>query len=203
MEDPTSATHDTSEPTPAPETDETHDRESPDMETDDPDTMTAVPEPPPVLQSASPSLLPRHRVHGKRESAVEHERSVKPRIELPEEDEVNCRVFENKFRNMSTITVSGLTLFSRVFQTVNFPNQHPKMTATYIVFLMSKVSSLHLMCLGTIWRHCKRNRTLHEISLLPRFAKVRRRVSDSWIRRAGRNLKSQNLPTFRVGFDTK
>ena len=52
MEDPTSATQDTSKPTPALETDETNDKESPDMETDDPDTMTSVPEPPPVLQSA-------------------------------------------------------------------------------------------------------------------------------------------------------
>ena len=72
MEDPTSATHNTSDPKPAPETDETHDKESPDMETDDPDTKTSVPEPPRASQSASPSQLPRHRIYGKRESAVEH-----------------------------------------------------------------------------------------------------------------------------------
>ena len=76
------------EPTPAPKTDETHNKESLDMETDDPHTMTSVPGPPPVLQSTSPPLLPRHRTHGKRESAVEHGRSVKPRIELPAEDEL-------------------------------------------------------------------------------------------------------------------
>ena len=75
MEDPTSATQDTSEPTTAPETDETYDKESPDMETDDPDTMTSVPEPPLVLQSASPSLLTRQRIQGKRESAGKCQRS--------------------------------------------------------------------------------------------------------------------------------
>ena len=53
--DPMSATHDSSEPTPVPGTDETQDRESPDMETDDHDTMTAVPEPSPVSQSVPPS----------------------------------------------------------------------------------------------------------------------------------------------------
>ena len=38
LEDPTSAMPDSSEPKPAPETDETSDEESPDMETDDLDT---------------------------------------------------------------------------------------------------------------------------------------------------------------------
>ena len=32
--------------------------------------------------------MTRHRIFGKRGSAVEHERTVKPRIELPEEDEL-------------------------------------------------------------------------------------------------------------------
>ena len=58
------------------------------METHDPDTMTAVPEPLPVSQSVPPSQLPQHRICGKREAAVVHERSVRPRIELPEEDEL-------------------------------------------------------------------------------------------------------------------
>ena len=88
LEDPMSATHDSSEPTPAPETDETQDRESPVMETDGHDTMTAVPEPPPVSQSVPPSQLRQHRICGKREAAVVHERSVITRIELPEEDEL-------------------------------------------------------------------------------------------------------------------
>ena len=33
-----------------------------------------------------------------------------------------------------------LTLFSRVFQTVNFLKQHPEMTVTFIVFLMSELA---------------------------------------------------------------
>ena len=32
--------------------------------------------------------MPQHRIYGKREAAVVHERSVRPRIELPEEDEL-------------------------------------------------------------------------------------------------------------------
>ena len=88
LENPMSTTHDSSESTPAPETDKTQNREYPDMETDDPDTMTADPEPPPVSQSVPSSQLPQHRIYGKREAAVVHERSVRPRIELPEEDEL-------------------------------------------------------------------------------------------------------------------
>ena len=56
------------------------------METDDPDTGATVSEPPPVSQSVPSSPLPQHRIYGKREAAVVHERSVRPRIELPEED---------------------------------------------------------------------------------------------------------------------
>ena len=88
LENPMSATHDSSEPTPVPESDETQDRESPDMETDDPDTTATVPEPPPVVQPVPPPPLPQHRIYGKREAAVVHERSVRPRIELPEEEEL-------------------------------------------------------------------------------------------------------------------
>ena len=58
------------------------------METHDPDTTAAVPEPPPVVQPVPPPPLPQHRIYGKREAAVVHERSVRPRIELPEEDEL-------------------------------------------------------------------------------------------------------------------
>ena len=87
LENPMSATHDSSEPTPVPETDETPDRESPDMETDDPDTTATVSELPLVSQPVPPSPLPQHRIYGKRQAAVVHE-SVRPRIELPEEDEL-------------------------------------------------------------------------------------------------------------------
>ena len=74
LDNPMSTTHDSSESTPAPETDETQNREYPDMETDDPDTMTADPEPPPVSQSVPSSQLPQHRIYGKREDAVVHEK---------------------------------------------------------------------------------------------------------------------------------
>ena len=58
------------------------------METDDPDTTTTVPEPPVVVQPVPPPPLPQHRIYGLREAAGEHERSVRPGIELPEEDEL-------------------------------------------------------------------------------------------------------------------
>ena len=74
LENPMSTTHDSSESTPVPGTDETQNRESPDMETDDSDTMTAVPEPPPVVQPVPSSQLPQHRIYGKREAAVVHEK---------------------------------------------------------------------------------------------------------------------------------
>ena len=82
------ATHDSSEPTPVPGTNETQDRESLDMETDDPDTTATVLEPPLVVQPVPPPPLPQPRIYGKREAAVVHERSVRPRIELLEEDEL-------------------------------------------------------------------------------------------------------------------
>ena len=62
LENPMSTTHDSSEPTPAPAIDETQNRKSPGMETDDPDTMTAVLKPPPVSQSVPSSQLPQHRI---------------------------------------------------------------------------------------------------------------------------------------------
>ena len=40
------------------------------------------------MQTVPPPPLPQHRIYGKREAAVVHERSVRPRIELPEEDEL-------------------------------------------------------------------------------------------------------------------
>ena len=63
-------------------------RKTLDMETDDPDTTATVSEPPLVSQLVPPSQLPQHRIYGKREAAVAHERSVRLRIELPEEDEL-------------------------------------------------------------------------------------------------------------------
>ena len=180
LENPMLATHDSSEPTHAPETDETHDKESPDMETDDPDTMTSVPEPPPVLQSAAPSLLPRHRVHGKRESAVEHERSVKPRIELPEEDELFVSSQLQSFREQVQEHVNGTgaegigayTVFSKVSNCQI--SEATSRDDSHIVFLMSKALGSHLTCRGAIWRNSKRNRTPLAISLLQRFARVQR-----------------------------
>ena len=82
LEDPMPVTSDTPETRPVTETDETR------METDDHVAETNVPEPPLVAPPVPPQQLPRYRIHGKRESAVEHERSVQPRIELPEEDEL-------------------------------------------------------------------------------------------------------------------
>ena len=58
------------------------------METDDPDTTATVPEPPSVVQPVPPPPLPQHRIYGKHDAAVLHERSVTSRIELPEEDEL-------------------------------------------------------------------------------------------------------------------
>ena len=62
LENPMSATHDSSEKTPVPGTDETQDREFPDMATDDPDTTATVSEPPPVSQPVPPSQLLQHRI---------------------------------------------------------------------------------------------------------------------------------------------
>ena len=84
LEDPTSAMPDSSEPKPAPETDETPDEESPDMETDDLDTKKHL------FLSHLPfcSLSLRRSCLNTKEFAVVHERSVRPRIELPAEDEL-------------------------------------------------------------------------------------------------------------------
>ena len=101
-----SAMHDSSGPTLAPENNETQDRVSLDMETDDPDTITAVPEPPLVLQSASPSQLPQHKIYGKREAAVVHERSVRSGIELLEEDELFVSSQLQSFREQAQEHVS-------------------------------------------------------------------------------------------------
>ena len=76
------ATSDTPETRPVTETVETR------METDDHVAETPVSEPPLAAPSVPLPQLSRHRIGGKRDSAVEHERSVKPRIELPEEDEL-------------------------------------------------------------------------------------------------------------------
>ena len=82
MEEPMPVTSDTPETRPVTETDEMR------METDDNATEIPVPEPPLAAPPVPPPQLTRHRIHGKRGSAVEHERSVKPRIELPQEDEL-------------------------------------------------------------------------------------------------------------------
>ena len=101
-----SATHDASEPTLVRGTDETQDRESLEMETDDPNTTATVLEPPPVVQLVPPPPLPQHRIYGKREAAVVHERSVRPRIELPEEDELFVHSQLQSFRKQVQERVS-------------------------------------------------------------------------------------------------
>ena len=82
MEEPMPVTSDTPETRPVSETDEMR------METDDHAAEIPVPEPPLAAPPVPPPQMSRHRIYGKRGSAVEHERSVKPRIELPEEDEL-------------------------------------------------------------------------------------------------------------------
>ena len=82
LEDPMPVTSDTPETKPVTETDEMR------METDDHVVETLVPEPPLAVPTVSPPKSIRHRIYGKRGSVVKHERSVKPRIELPEEDEL-------------------------------------------------------------------------------------------------------------------
>ena len=51
-------------------------------------TRLQLSEPPLVSQPVPPSPLPQQRIYGKREAAVVHERSVRPRTEFPEEDEL-------------------------------------------------------------------------------------------------------------------
>ena len=98
LENQVPATHDSSEPTPSPGTNETQDRESPDMETNDPDTTATVPEPPPDVQPVSPRPLPKHRIHNKREAILVHERSVRSRIEQREEEELSVHSQLQSFR---------------------------------------------------------------------------------------------------------
>ena len=52
------------------------------------------------------SLFLRHRIYGKREAAVVHERSVRPRIELPEEDELFVHSQLQSFREQVQERVS-------------------------------------------------------------------------------------------------
>ena len=95
------ATHDVSELILVPGTDEMHDRECLDMETDDPNTTTTVPEPLLVVQLVPPPPLPQHRIYGK------HERSVRLRIELPEEDELFVHSLLQSFREQVQERVSN------------------------------------------------------------------------------------------------
>ena len=74
LKDPIPVTSDTPETKPVTETDEMR------METDDHVVETPVPEPPLAVPNVSPPQSIRHRIYGKRGSAVKHERSVKPRI---------------------------------------------------------------------------------------------------------------------------
>ena len=85
LEDPIPVTSDTPGTKSVTETDDMR------METDDHVAETPVSEPPLAAPSVPPPQLSRHRIYEKRGSAVEHERSVKPRIALPEEDELIIR----------------------------------------------------------------------------------------------------------------
>ena len=145
LENPMPAMHDSSEPTPVPGTDETQDRESPDMETYDPDTTATVPEPHPT--------------------AVVHERSVRPRIELPDEDElfVHSQLQssgEQVKEHVSDHGVDGIGVHTVFAKSVG---ENLKTT-----------SNSHLTCHGTIWKDFKQNRIPHVISSLQQFAKVQR-----------------------------
>ena len=94
-------------------------------------------------------------------------------MELPEEDELFVSSQLQSFReqvqeHVNDHGVEGIGAYA-VFSSASsckIPKQHPEMTVTYIVFLMNKASSSHSICLGTIWRNFKRNRTPQVISLL-------------------------------------
>ena len=105
----------------------------------------------------SVTVTSRHRIQGKRGPAVEHEEAVNPAERCLKRTicwcQVNCRVFENKFRNMSAITklkglghmaylkMSGFTpyfghlgapLFSRCFYTImNFGHFWPSLALDF------------------------------------------------------------------------
>ena len=173
-------THDSSEPTPVPGTDETKDRESPDMETDDPDTTAAVPEAPPVSQSNPQPPLPQHRIYGKREAAVVHERSVRPRIELPEEDELFVHSQLQSFREQVQEHVSdhGVEGTGACTAFANSVSENLKTTSKDDSHLhrVSDDQGVELT-FDVSWNDLKifkQNRIPHVISSLQQFAKVKR-----------------------------
>ena len=111
MAEPMPVTSETPETRPVTETDEMR------METDDHAIEIPVPEPPLAAPPVPPPQLTRHRIYGKRGSTVEHERSVKPRIELPEEDELFMSGQLQSFREQvqehgSDLGVEGTGAFS-------------------------------------------------------------------------------------------
>ena len=111
MAEPMPLTSETPETRAVTETDEMH------TETDDHATEIPVPEPPLAAPPVPPPQLTRHRIYGKRGSTVEHERSVKPRIELPEEDELfvsdQLQSFREQVReHVSDHGVEGTAAFS-------------------------------------------------------------------------------------------
>ena len=160
------ATQDSSEPTPVPGTDETQDRES---------LLTWKPMIPTRLQLFLNYVLFRnlflrhrcHRIYGKREAAVAHERSVRPRIELLEEDELFVYSQLQSFREQVQEHVSDhgvvkgleLTLSLRILW-VKISKQRPNIAVICIVSPMIKVLNSHLTCRGTIWKNSSKTEFL-------------------------------------------
>ena len=150
------------------------------METDDPDTMTLF-----LSQLQSRSLFLRHsclnRIYGKREAAVVHERSVRPRsIELPEVDELFVSSQLQSFReqiqeHVSDHGVKGIgayTVFansvSESLKTTSKDDSHlHRVDVDQGVELTFDVSWNDLEIF-------KQNRIPHVISSLQRFAKVQK-----------------------------
>ena len=144
------------------------------METHDPDTTAAVPEPPPVVQPVPPPPLPQHRIYGK------HERSVRPRIELPEEDELFVSSQLQSFREqvqerVSDHGVEGIGAYT-VF--ANSVSENLKTTSKDDSHLhrVSDDQGVELT-FDVSWNDLekfKQNRIPHVISSLQQFAKVQR-----------------------------
>ena len=128
--------------------------------------MTAVSEPTPVPQPVPQSQLLQHRIDGKREAAVLHERSVRPCVGLPEEDELCVSNQLQSFRervqeHVSDHGVEGIgacTVFANYV--LKSQKQRPKMTVICIVFLMVEVLNSLLTCRGTIWKNSSKTKFL-------------------------------------------
>ena len=126
------------------------------------------------------SLFLRHRICGKREAAVVNERSVRPRIELPEEDELFVHSQLRSFREQVQEHVSdhgaeGIGAYT-VF--ANSVSENLKTTSKDDSHLhrVSDDQGIEIT-FDVSWNDLeksKQNRIPHVISSLQRFAKVRR-----------------------------